>query len=713
MKSSRSNISNLNWSSQIGELYPKEPSKSALALISAGYSDLSSLLWLVPLRVIKMPVLKNFSHAKEDSIFTGIGKVISVRSLPSFNGRGKGMAQLLNITVVVQDIFSKSSLELKWFNSYSSVSHKIQSSKYLEFTGQVQSYQGALQVVNPDFKPYTQNELPSTEEKESQLPQLKVQYPTTNGVNSSNIKKVIEKIPLALWDNIEDTLPQEYINKRNLLDLKTSFAIIHAKREILDSWSELQYQQARDRLVYQELFEEQLKFTLRKKTIKSLPGINIKRDPASIEKILSLFPYSLTNDQECTYNDVLNDLESGHPMMRLVQGDVGCGKTTIAIIAGLIVCMQELQSALMCPTESLAIQHFKEIKEYCDQLDISCSLLIGSTPQKERKKILEELSNGKIKFIIGTHSLFQDTVVFKNLSIAIIDEQHKFGVEQRLKLVAKGSGCHCLIMTATPIPRSLCLTQFGDLDISTITTMPSGRKGSQTRIVTQENFGKFLNFISTRVSMNEQIYVVVPAITESPTQDTLNLEDVLKRFQLFYPKYSIAGIHGQMASEEKRSVLEKFNANEINILIATSVIEVGINVINATVMAILSPERFGLSSLHQLRGRVGRGSKPGFCFLVNEKNISSESMQRLRVIEKYSDGFHIAEEDLKLRGAGDIFGKEQSGSSNNKKIANIILNSRELEYAKEDSTKILKENPETLSKLLKRMEKDAKIFSTV
>ena len=711
MKSSPSNISNIHWDSNLEDLYPKGPTKSAASLISSGYTTLRSLLWLIPLRVMKTPVIKNFSYAKLDTIFTGVGKVVSVRSLPSFRGNGKGKAQLLNITVIVQDHFSSKALEIKWFNAYASVSHKLEKSKYLKFTGSIQEYQGSIQMVNPDFFDIEESSLPKTEEKEAKLPPLKVQYPTINGVNTSNVKKIIDKIPSVLWQNITDDIPLNIIRNRKLISLSNAFHLIHGKREFLDSWNEDEFQRARDRLIYQELFDEQLKISLRKSKIKNKTGVVF--DKTLTQEIELLFPYKLTSDQEKVIKEIAEDTKSGHPMMRLVQGDVGCGKTSVAIVAGILSTLNNFQTALMCPTESLASQHFNEIEKYCNSLNIKCALLLGSTTSKEKKEIQRQLQNGEIQFVIGTHSLFQESISFKNLAMAIIDEQHKFGVEQRLKLVNKGVGCHCLIMTATPIPRSLSLTQFGDLDISTIKSMPGGRKGSKTRIVTNENFGNFLNFVKTRVSMHEQVYIVVPAITESPNQDISNLEDVKIRFREFFPSMKIEGMHGQMKSEDKMEIFNSFTSNKINILVATSVIEVGINILNATIMAILNPERFGLSSLHQLRGRVGRGSKPGFCFLVTENLISNDSLTRLKVIEDYSDGFHIAEEDLKIRGAGDIFGKEQSGSQNTKKIANIILHSKELEAAKDDLVKILVTSPQLLDSKIKRLEKDAKIFSTV
>jgi ATP-dependent DNA helicase RecG len=401
-------------------------------------------------------------------------------------------------------------------------------------------------------------------------------------------------------------------------------------------------------------------------------------------------------------------------MMRLVQGDVGCGKTTIAMIAAMIVIDQGDQVALMCPTEALATQHFLSCSELFDSKKYNVRLILGSTPAKEKKLIQKELEDGSIQFIIGTHSLIQDSIVFKKLGLAIIDEQHKFGVDQRIRLTSKSEGTHCLIMSATPIPRSLSLTQYGDLDISTIKVMPSGRKGHKTRIVTKETFQQFLSFIMTRLSLNEQIYVVVPAINENTEveQDIHNLVDILERFKKYFPDHNVEGMHGKMKTDEKSQVFSAFKNHKVDILVSTSVIEVGINVINATVIAIMNPERFGLSSLHQLRGRVGRDTKPGFCFLVNDKIIPAQSMERLKVIENNTDGFKIAEEDLKLRGEGDLFGTDQSGSHTQKRIANIILHADVLYEARADAINFIQNKDSDILKLIDKFSQDDRIFTT-
>ncbi len=713
MKSSPSNISKLSWNSSLSDLSHKGPSKSLQALIDSGYSTLNSLLWLLPLRIQPTPVIKKFEHAYEECLFTGVAKVLSVRSLPSFHGKGKNRAQLLNITALVQDHLSKNVIELKWFNAYPSLSQNIQKLLFIKFTGKVQIYQDSKQIINPDFESYLEESLPTTEESDELLPELKIQYPTINGVNSTNIKKIIDKIPDTLWENIQDILPEDLMESRKLLTLKESFLLIHGKSLLLKEWNLGLYEEARKRLIYEEFLEEQFKIHLRRKENLRPKGLEIKCSDSTLKKYSSIYPYNLTVDQEKVLKEISIDFQSGKPMMRLLQGDVGCGKTSVAITAGLIAIESGYQVALMCPTEALSVQHYQEVKSYCDTMGFEVSLLIGSLTPKKKNEVLQKCSTGESQFIIGTHSLIQDSINFKNLGLAIIDEQHKFGVEQRLKLVKKGLGSHCLIMSATPIPRSLSMTQFGDLNISTITTLPSGRKGCKTRIVQPENFGKFLSFVKTRVEMGEQAYIVVPAITDNPAQDMLNLEDVLQRFKTFFPNFNIQGLHGQQKSQEKNDIIKSFKNRDIKILIATSVIEVGINIINSTIMAIMNPERFGLSSLHQLRGRVGRGDKPGFCFLVIDSRISAESNNRLKVIENNLDGFKIAEEDLKIRGAGDIFGKDQSGSSNNKRIANIITDFPLLQQAREDALTILKQKSTIIDQKLDQLAKDAKVFSTV
>ena len=698
---------NLTWSSTLEDLLGSASKKSFEKLNLAGINTLSDFLWVFPLRVVELPPLRSFDYIEEGRIFIGRAKILNVQAKPNFRVKGRGKAMLYNIMVHVQDLLSDKILTLKWFNSYGSITGKISKCTYIEFMGEASVFNGQSQFTNPEFFPLETPDDPSPFVSVSN--ELKIQYPTVNTVAGVQIKKFIDKIPKELWDNIPETLPRAVINKNEFLSLKAAFKVMHAK---IKPTPELEAQ-AEKRLIYEEFFEDQLKIYLRRKYFKKPKAKKYEVSNDVYASFAKLYPYELTDDQSKTLNDIRRDFVSEHPMMRLVQGDVGCGKTTVAMIAAMIVIENGGQVAMMCPTEALAMQHYVSARELFGEETVSFKLILGSTPAKEKKLIQTQLLSGEIDFIIGTHALIQETIQFKELGLAIIDEQHKFGVDQRIKLTSKGQGTHCLIMSATPIPRSLSLTQYGDLDISSIKTMPGGRKGHKTRIVTEETYQQYLNFINTRLSLDEQIYVVVPAINESAEQEFHNLIDTLERYKKYFPKYRVEGLHGQMKSDEKAEMFTKFKAHQIDLLVSTSVIEVGINVLNATVMSIINPERFGLSSLHQLRGRVGRDDKPGFCFLVNDKKISALSMERLKVIENNTDGFKIAEEDLKLRGEGDLFGTDQSGSLSQKRLANIVLHADILYQAREDAFELIKAQDPDIMNLLERFSKDSRIFTTV
>lgn len=699
----------IGWDSSLLDFLGKANIKSIEKLNAAGIKEMRDLLWIFPLRVIELPPLREFKYVEEGRTFIGRAKVLNIQAKPNFRIRGRGKAMLYNIMVHVQDALSDKILQLKWFNSYGSVKEKISKATWIEFMGEASLFNGQPQFANPEFHILESPDSPSPFATASN--ELKIQYPTVNTVPGITIKKFMDKIPASLWNNIPETLPESIIKRKNFLSLSESFKVIHAK---IKPNADLEAQ-AEKRLIYEEFFEDQIKIYLRRQYFKKPQSQVFKVEEQTFKSFCARYPYTLTSDQMNTMNEVRKDLLGPHPMMRLVQGDVGCGKTTIAMIAAMIVIENGAQTALMCPTEALATQHYLSTKELFDESQYNVKLLLGSTPAKEKKQIQKELAEGEIDFIIGTHSLIQKSVEFKNLGLAIIDEQHKFGVDQRIKLTSKTSGTHCLIMSATPIPRSLSLTQYGDLDISTIRVMPAGRKGHKTRIVTEETYPQFLNFIKTRLSLGEQIYVVVPAITENveSEQDFHNLEAVLEKFKKYFPQNHVEGLHGQMKPDEKAQMFHDFKAHKIDILVSTSVIEVGINVINATVMAIMNPERFGLSSLHQLRGRVGRGEKPGFCFLVNDKTISALSMERLKVIENNTDGFKIAEEDLKIRGEGDLFGTDQSGSQSQKRLANIILHADVLNEARTDALHLIDHRDPDIGKLLSKYSDDERIFTTV
>lgn len=702
----------IDWNSPISGLFSsKSPSKTAIKLNEAGYKTLNDLLWILPLRIVELPSFQSFKMAQVDSMFRGMGKVLSVQTRPNFKTSGKGKAPLANITVTVQDRFTPETISLKWFNCYPSQVKKIESLDKISFIGEVSSFNGQVQLVNPEQQDVLDSEYERDLDYWSEFPSsIKVQYPTINGIGPANITKLFKKIPDHLWEHIEDPLA-DFKELDGYLTLTEAFKTLHGKSDY--KLYEKNRYKAEDRLIFQEFFQDQLKILSRKSLLDEKKGIQISKDEDKLKDFISNFPYPLTADQEKVIHEIMDDFSSTKPMMRLVQGDVGSGKTTVAILAGLMAIEDGYQVALMCPTESLALQHFLTLSELFKDKDINVGLLLGSQKPAKKKEVQASINSGEVQFVIGTHSLFQDSVEYKNLGLAIIDEQHKFGVNQRIKLVGKTEGCHCLLMSATPIPRSLSLTQYGDLEISIIKTMPSNRKGTKTRIVSPDTFDKFLTFLNTRISMGEQGYIVVPAITESEVQDITNLESVLERFKNFFPKYRISGLHGQLSSEEKQQTFLNFKEHKIDILIATSVIEVGINVTNSTIMAIMNPERFGLSSLHQLRGRVGRGDKPGFCFLVNDKKISPHSMERLKVIENHTDGFIISEEDLRLRGEGNLFGVQQSGETSTKVLANIILHQPILIEARAMAIDLYEKQHEIIQKQIDQFKADPHITETV
>lgn len=698
MRSKTSNTAKISWHSDISELVSgKKPSPTLLKLQEAGINTLHDLLWILPLRIHKMPEIEPFRNAVLNQYFKGSGKVIHVEIRPAFGRRGKGNILLYNGYVILKDDLSSETLSLRWFNLYPNQKKQIESLENIKFLGQVQEYKAQKQVINPQI-------INSEETAGGYI----LEYPTVNKVSGVHFKKFIELVPKNLWLEIPQLIPELGYDKK--MSLGEAFRIIHGKTPV----TEFTFQKkdaAEERLIYEEFLVDQLKIQTRRKFIKKKDAPKISVNAKVIEQFIHSLPFQPTDDQSKVFTEVVSDLNSGHPMMRMIQGDVGCGKTVVAYLASQMVIQNQFQVAMMCPTEALAIQHFESFKQLSPNLKME--LLLGSTKAKEKKIILSKLLSGETQIVIGTHSLFQDTVQFKNLGLAIIDEQHKFGVEQRLKLVAKGEGTHCLIMTATPIPRTLSLAQYGDLDISSIKTMPAGRKGIKTRITEKVNYAKYVDFVKARINLGEQAYFVFPAIEESETLDIQNVKESFKKYQEVFKGYKVGILHGQMKAEEKEKVVQDFRDKKYDILISTTVIEVGINIPNATVMSIYNPERFGLSSLHQLRGRVGRGDKPGFCFLVLDKDISPEALQRLKVIEENLDGFVIAEEDLKFRGEGDIFGVDQSGTVSTKKLANFITHTAILEQVVQDLSNLQKTHPKILEPHFERLAKDQKILDTI
>lgn len=517
-------------------------------------------------------------------------------------------------------------------------------------------------------------------------------YHGTAGLTSKNIATYINNALMQYGNEIPDFIPKYLIERYDFLNKKTSLNIIH------NPSTKEKLKQAMIRLKYEELFVYMMKINLLKMKHKSEDnGIKKEYDEDKLNKLIKSLPYTLTEDQNKVLNEILKDIKSKRRMNRLLQGDVGSGKTVISILALYANYLSGYQGALMVPTEILALQHFNTVKSLLKDTDIKVELLVGSLTKKEKTSIHEKLLNNEIDIVIGTHALIQEDVLYNNLGLVVTDEQHRFGVLQRTKLQNKGNMPDVLYMSATPIPRTYALTIYGDMDISTIMSLPSGRKPIKTYLKGTSDMKEVLNMMYNELLNNHQIYVIAPLIEDSETLDLTTVEELKDKMNLaFGKKYNIDVLHGKLKQQDKDKIMNKFINNETQILISTTVIEVGVDVENTTMIVIFDANRFGLSTLHQLRGRVGRSNLQSSCILISDVDA-----KRLEVMTKTNDGFEISEEDFKLRGHGDLFGTKQSGDMTFK-IANIKDDYKILLQAKKDSLEFI-ENDSKDNEQIKEM----------
>ena len=507
-------------------------------------------------------------------------------------------------------------------------------------------------------------------------------YHGTAGLTSKNIATYVNNALMQFGNEIPDFIPKYLIEEYDFLNKKTALNIVHnpSTREKL--------KQAMIRLKYEELFVYMTKINFLKiKHKKENNGIKKEYNEEKLNDVISSLPYSLTNDQNKVLGEILDDLKSKRRMNRLLQGDVGSGKTVISILALYSNYLSGFQGALMVPTEILAVQHFNTVKDILKDTGIKVELLVGSLSKKEKVSIHERLLNNDIDLVIGTHALIQEDVMYSNLGLVVTDEQHRFGVLQRTKLQNKGNMPDVLYMSATPIPRTYALTIYGDMDISTIISLPNGRKPIKTYLKSNKEMKEVLKMMYNELLANHQIYVIAPLIEDSDTLDLATVDELKDKMNLaFGDKYNIDVMHGKLKQQDKDKIMNKFINNETNILISTTVIEVGVDVPNTTMIVIFDANRFGLSTLHQLRGRVGRSNLQSSCILISDTDT-----KRLEVMTKTNDGFEISEEDFKLRGHGDLFGTKQSGDMTFK-IANIKDDYKILLQAKKDSLLFIESN---------------------
>ncbi|MBD8068336.1 ATP-dependent DNA helicase RecG [Bacillus sp. PS06] len=501
-----------------------------------------------------------------------------------------------------------------------------------------------------------------------------------------SVKGMRRFITIALnqyGDQICENLPLSLLQKYKLLSKQEALRIMHFPA------NHQELKQARRRFVYEEFLLFQLKMqALRKFERESSAGIEHRFDASKLQQFIDHLPFPLTKAQERVRDEIIQDLQSPYRMNRLLQGDVGSGKTVVAAIALYAAFLADSQGALMVPTEILAEQHAHSLKGLFSNTDVCVELLTSSVKGKKRKEILARLESGQVHILVGTHALIQDEVVFKKLGLVITDEQHRFGVAQRKVLREKGENPDVLFMTATPIPRTLAITVFGEMDVSIIDELPAGRKSIETYWAKHNMLDRIINFIEKELSKGRQAYVICPLIEESEKLDVQNAIDVHSMLSLhFQGKWNIGLMHGRLSSDEKESVMKSFSDNEVQLLVSTTVVEVGVNVPNATIMVIYDAERFGLSQLHQLRGRVGRGSEQSYCILLADPK-SEVGKERMRIMTETNDGFVLSEKDLELRGPGDFFGRKQSGMPEFK-VADMVHDYRALEVAREDASKLI------------------------
>ena len=518
-------------------------------------------------------------------------------------------------------------------------------------------------------------------------------YHSTNGLTNKNLSTYINMALLMYGKEIKDYIPEEYINKYNFLNKKTALNVIH------NPSTPEKLKEVTIRLKYEELFAFMFKINyLRMENKKNNQGLSRSIDKKELDKFIKNIPFSLTGDQKKAIDDILNDLESSSRMNRLLQGDVGTGKTIVSFIAMVANKLSGYQSALMAPTEILAVQHYNNLKDFLKNTDINIELLTGSTTKKEKTLIYEDLKNGKIDMIVGTHALIQEEVEYKNLGLVITDEQHRFGVNQRANLKNKGIKPDVLYMSATPIPRTYALTIYGDMDMSIIKEQPKGRQPITTYVKNNSEIKEVLEMMYNDIKEGHQVYVIAPLIEDTDNSDLATVVNLKDQMTLAFGKnYKIDIIHGKMASAAKDLIMKEFAQGKIQILISTTVIEVGVDVPNATSMVIFDANRFGLSTLHQLRGRVGRGSSKSQCILISDSDT-----KRLDIMKNVTDGFEISEEDFKLRGHGDLFGTKQSGDMEFK-IANLREDYKILLQAKKDSDEYLKNKDNDTDTLKKEL----------
>ncbi len=687
------------------------PKKGELLSKELGISTFRDLLYFFPFRYVDRSHIYSINQLQPSMAYIQVrGRLTGISMVGNTPANKRMVATLRDATGTIDLVFFKG---IKWVKE-----KLVVGNEYIAF-GKPSEFNGIINMVHPELTP------PTAEVSFGGSTMIGV-YSSTERLKNNNIgNKVISKLENTLIEKylggISETLPQYILERKGLCGLQPALKNIHFPS------SDSALIKAQTRLKYEELFYLQLSL-LKQRSVRMSKdgGIVFKRIGEAFNKCYESLPFPLTGAQKRVIKEMREDMRSGKQMNRLLQGDVGSGKTLVALLTCLIAIDNGYQACIMAPTEVLAQQHFKGLSKMLSTTGVSIGLLTGSTKAKERRELLAQLSCGDLKILVGTHALIEDTVEFMNLGIAVIDEQHRFGVDQRSKLWQKAAiPPHILVMTATPIPRTLAMTLYGDLDVSILDELPPGRKPVQTLHASENQRSRIYAFMKEQIKAGRQVFIVYPLIKESEKMDYKNLQEgyeaIIEEFKA--PEYITAVVHGKQKNEDKQHDMNLFASGKAHILVATSVIEVGVDVPNASVMVIESAERFGLSQLHQLRGRVGRGSEKSYCILMTGYKLSKESRQRIDLMCQTQDGFELAEADLRMRGPGNLEGTSQSGLAMDLHIANLGRDSQILEDARRLAQSILDNDPllekpenRLLSQqlqILRKQGRDAKDYSNI
>ncbi len=655
------------------------PTKKQILNKELGIMTFGDMLEYYPYKYVDRSHVYTLSSLTQDMSFVQIkGRILSFETFQMGVKKKRLVAHFGDGTGVV---------DLVWFSGTQYITKNFKVGiDYIVF-GKPTVFGGRFQFTHPEIE----------KAENLQLSQMGMQpyYVTTEkmknaGLTSRSMEKIAKAI-LTKMPELSETLPDYITTPLHLVSRDTAVRNVHYPK------SQQDMQKARERLKFEELFYVQLnilRYTANHR--RKYKGYMLPRIGEHFREFFSKnLKFELTGAQKRVMHEIQADMNTGRQMNRLVQGDVGSGKTLVALMAMLIAVDNGFQACIMAPTEILAEQHLATVQEFLRGLDVKVELLTGIVKGKKRKEVLEQLVTGEIDILVGTHALIEGTVLFKNLGLAVVDEQHRFGVAQRAKLWAKNENPpHILVMTATPIPRTLAMTIYGDLDVSVIDELPPGRKPIQTLHKYDNQTTTLFNGIRQQIGLGRQVYIVYPLITESEKIDLKNLEEGYEYLQKVFPEYRMSKVHGKMKPAEKEEEMQKFISGETQILVATTVIEVGVNVPNASVMVIMDAQRFGLSQLHQLRGRVGRGADQSYCILVTGHELAQETRKRMEIMTETNDGFRIAEADLKLRGPGDLEGTQQSGLAFDLKIADIARDGQLVQLARDEAQKIIDDDPE-------------------